>query len=171
MFPEDRMLEFVIIGAIALIVIKPKDLPTALRKFGQFVAKMRAMAAEFRASFDELARQSELDELRREVEALRSNKHEIDSAFSGAAADFNAALAPRAIGLGGPMIPLAAAPEPEPVVEPVSAPAPVVAESTAEEARDATVAAPPPAPKAVSKATASRPKAALKTSKATGQAS
>ena len=29
------------------------------------------MAAEFRISFDELARQSELDELRREVEALR----------------------------------------------------------------------------------------------------
>ena len=30
------------------------------------------MAAEFRASFDELARQSELDELRKEVEALRN---------------------------------------------------------------------------------------------------
>jgi sec-independent protein translocase protein TatB len=33
---------------------------------------MRAMAAEFRASFDEMARQSELDELRREVEAMRA---------------------------------------------------------------------------------------------------
>jgi sec-independent protein translocase protein TatB len=30
------------------------------------------MAAEFRASFDEMARQSELDELRKEVEALRT---------------------------------------------------------------------------------------------------
>ena len=43
-----------------------------MRKVGQFVAKMRAMAAEFRVSFDEMARQSELDELRREVDALRS---------------------------------------------------------------------------------------------------
>jgi sec-independent protein translocase protein TatB len=32
------------------------------------------MAAEFRASFDEMARQSELDELRREVEALRTGQ-------------------------------------------------------------------------------------------------
>jgi sec-independent protein translocase protein TatB len=36
------------------------------------MAKVRGMAAEFRASFDELARQSELDELRREVQALRT---------------------------------------------------------------------------------------------------
>jgi sec-independent protein translocase protein TatB len=36
------------------------------------MARMRAMAAEFRASFDEMARQSELDELRKEVDALRS---------------------------------------------------------------------------------------------------
>ena len=30
------------------------------------------MAAEFRASFDEMAHQSELDDLRKEVDALRS---------------------------------------------------------------------------------------------------
>jgi sec-independent protein translocase protein TatB len=71
MFPENRFMEFVIIGALALIVIGPKDLPMVLRRIGRVVGKMRAMAAEFRASFDELARQSELDELRREVEALR----------------------------------------------------------------------------------------------------
>jgi len=71
MFPEDRFLEILIIGALALIVIGPKDLPILMRRIGRFVGKMRGMAAEFRASFDELARQSELDELRREVEALR----------------------------------------------------------------------------------------------------
>jgi sec-independent protein translocase protein TatB len=32
------------------------------------------MAAEFRASFDEMARQSELDELRKEVEAMRKGQ-------------------------------------------------------------------------------------------------
>ena len=35
-----------------------------LRKLGQFVAKLRGMASEFRASFDEMARQSELDRVR-----------------------------------------------------------------------------------------------------------
>jgi sec-independent protein translocase protein TatB len=74
MFPEDRFLEILIIGALALIVIGPKDLPIVLRKVGRFVGRMRGMAAEFRASFDEMARQSELDELRKEVEALRYNQ-------------------------------------------------------------------------------------------------
>jgi len=71
MFPEGRLLDFVIVGAVALMVVGPKDLPILMRKLGAFVAKMRGMAAEFRASFDELARQSELDELRKEVEAMR----------------------------------------------------------------------------------------------------
>jgi sec-independent protein translocase protein TatB len=56
---------------LALIVVGPKDLPLMLRKIGRFMAKMRAMANEFRSGFDELARQAELDELKREVEALR----------------------------------------------------------------------------------------------------
>jgi len=73
MFPENRLLELLIIGALALIVVGPKDLPILMRRVGQFVGKMRGMAAEFRASFDELARQSELEELRKEVEALRSS--------------------------------------------------------------------------------------------------
>ena len=74
MFPEGRILEFLIVGAVALIVVGPKDLPVLMRKVGRFVAHMRGMAAEFRASFDEMARQSELDELRREVEAMRSGQ-------------------------------------------------------------------------------------------------
>ncbi|MDB5499258.1 MAG: sec-independent protein secretion pathway component TatB [Phenylobacterium sp.] len=74
MFPEGRALEFLIAAVVALIVVGPKDLPVLLRKFGQFMAKVRAMAAEFRASFDEMARQSELDELRKEVEAMRKGQ-------------------------------------------------------------------------------------------------
>jgi sec-independent protein translocase protein TatB len=74
MFPEGRILDFLIVGVIALIVVGPKDLPVLMRKVGQFIAHMRGLAAEFRASFDEMARQSELDELRREVEALRSGQ-------------------------------------------------------------------------------------------------
>src|SRR5215469_13528515 len=72
MYPEGRLSDFLIVGAVALIVVGPKDLPLLMRKVGQFTARLRGMAAEFRASFDELARQSELDELRREVSALRA---------------------------------------------------------------------------------------------------
>ncbi|RAK61025.1 twin-arginine translocase subunit TatB [Phenylobacterium hankyongense] len=90
MFPEGRALEFLLAAVVALIVVGPKDLPVLLRKLGQFMAKLRSMAAEFRASFDEMARQSELDDLRKEVEAMRrgqltdlaqSTRTELDKTF------------------------------------------------------------------------------------------
>jgi len=61
----------IILIVVALIVVGPKDLPRMLRRAGQFMGRMRGMANEFRASFDEMARQSELDDLRKEVEAMR----------------------------------------------------------------------------------------------------
>jgi len=75
MLPEIGASELLVIAIVALIVVGPKDLPVLLRKLGQWVAKMRGMANEFRASFDEMARQSELDDLRREVEAMRSGSY------------------------------------------------------------------------------------------------
>ncbi len=66
--------EYILIAILALVVIGPKDLPMLMRKLGAFINRLRGMAAEFRASFDEMARQSELDELRKQVEELRSGQ-------------------------------------------------------------------------------------------------
>lgn len=74
MLPDIGGLELLLIAIVALIVVGPKDLPIMLRKLGQFTGRLRAMANEFRASFDEMARQSELDELRKEVEAMRKGQ-------------------------------------------------------------------------------------------------
>jgi sec-independent protein translocase protein TatB len=71
MLPSLGFNEIVILGILALIVVGPKDLPLLFRKLGRWTAKLRGMAQEFRTGFDELARQAELDELKREVEALR----------------------------------------------------------------------------------------------------
>src|SRR3954462_10348208 len=71
MLPDIGGSEILVIAIVALIVVGPKDLPVLLRKLGQFLSKLRGMASEFRASFDEMARQSELDDLRKEVEAMR----------------------------------------------------------------------------------------------------
>ncbi|WP_309646338.1 Sec-independent protein translocase protein TatB [Phenylobacterium sp.] len=87
MLPEIGGLELLVIAAVALIVVGPKDLPVMLRKLGQFTAKLRGMASEFRASFDEMARQSELDDLRKEVEAMRKGQ------LSDTAAAFDASNA------------------------------------------------------------------------------
>jgi len=79
--------EILVIGIVALLVVGPKDLPLLMRKIGKVMARARAMANEFRSSFDEMARQSELDELRKEVQALRTGQGmlplgaEADAAF------------------------------------------------------------------------------------------
>ena len=85
MFFEGLSVHLLIAAAVALIVVGPKDLPVMLRRFGQFMAKVRSMAAEFRASFDEMARQSELDELRKEVEAMRHGQFADIAANAGGA--------------------------------------------------------------------------------------
>jgi sec-independent protein translocase protein TatB len=71
MLPSLGFNEIIILGILALVVVGPKDLPLLFRKLGNWTAKLRGMAQEFRTGFDELARQAELDELKREVEALR----------------------------------------------------------------------------------------------------
>lgn len=60
-----------LVAVIALIVVGPKDLPMMMRKLGQFMAKGKAMAREFQSAFDDIARQAELDELRKEIEDIR----------------------------------------------------------------------------------------------------
>lgn len=83
MLPEIGASELIVIAVVALIVVGPKDLPLLMRKVGRFTARLRGMAAEFRASFDEMARQSELDELRKEVEALRKGQTDATTSFGG----------------------------------------------------------------------------------------
>lgn len=79
MLPSLGFNEIIILGILALVVVGPKDLPLLFRKLGKWTAKLRGMAQEFRTGFDELARQAELDELRREVDALRrtTSLHEV----------------------------------------------------------------------------------------------
>ncbi|HEY8617373.1 Sec-independent protein translocase protein TatB [Phenylobacterium sp.] len=130
MLPDVGVTEYLVIAIVALIVVGPKDLPVLLRKLGQFVAKLRGMASEFRASFDEMARQSELDELRKEVEAMRRGQFagaptaDVNQAFD----DINASLNDVGVQLHPPMShqwePPPTAPESEPAVAPVPEAAP-----------------------------------------------
>ncbi|WP_353184905.1 Sec-independent protein translocase protein TatB [Bosea sp. (in: a-proteobacteria)] len=60
--------EMVLIGAVALVVIGPKDLPKVLRTVGQTVGKVRRMAAEFQGQFNEAMREAELADLKKQVE-------------------------------------------------------------------------------------------------------
>jgi sec-independent protein translocase protein TatB len=64
--------ELFVILIVALVVVGPKDLPKLMRTAGQWAGRARAMADQFRRSFDDMARQSELDELRAQVNQLQA---------------------------------------------------------------------------------------------------
>jgi sec-independent protein translocase protein TatB len=127
MFPQIGFSEMLLLGLIALIVVGPKDLPLLMRKAGKAMNKVRSMASEFRASFDELARQAEIDELRKEVEALRTGqafqdiKDEVTAPFENL--DFDEYGNPRGAPVGYDPTP------PPPAATPEPAPAPAIAEA------------------------------------------
>ena len=64
--------KLLILGIVALLVIGPKDLPALLRTIGKYVGIIKRHAADFRAQFDEAMRESELAELKKEVEKVGS---------------------------------------------------------------------------------------------------
>lgn len=62
--------ELLVIAVVALVVIGPKELPNLLRSWGKWMAKMRGMASEFRGHVDEMVRQSDLDNVKKQLEAV-----------------------------------------------------------------------------------------------------
>ena len=149
--------EWFIIGLVALLVVGPERLPGLLRQLGKLVARARGMANEFRSSFDEMARQSELDDLRKEVEALRTGQSpvrlgaEADAAFKDIKSEFDKPL------FDAPAMTPAPSewPDGEPVMMPVASP-PVVAEEVLAPAESPVVAK----PKAPRKTTTARAESA-----------
>ena len=55
--------ELLVLGAVALLVIPPKDLPKAMRVAGYWVGRARGVARQFRSGFDSMLRDAELQEM------------------------------------------------------------------------------------------------------------
>ena len=64
--------EFFIVAVLALIVVGPKDLPAALRAVTKAIRKARGLAREFQSGIDEMVREAELDDIRKEMNTVRN---------------------------------------------------------------------------------------------------
>lgn len=62
--------EFMLIALIALIVVGPKDLPRVIRAVSQGIRRVRGVAREFHSSLEEVAREAELDDIRKQARDL-----------------------------------------------------------------------------------------------------
>lgn len=64
--------EFALIGAVALVVIGPKDLPVAIRGLAKGIKKARALASEFQSHLDEVVREADLSDVHEQVRDLKN---------------------------------------------------------------------------------------------------
>lgn len=64
--------EIALIVAVALIAIGPKDLPTALKAVAQMMKKARGMAGEFQGHMNELLREADLEDVRKQIDEIRN---------------------------------------------------------------------------------------------------
>tara|TARA_R110000868_G_scaffold57591_8_gene177880 strand:- start:1562 stop:2044 length:483 start_codon:yes stop_codon:yes gene_type:complete len=71
MNPGIGMPEMFVVLVLALVVVGPQQLPVMMRKLGRMMAQARSMAKDFQGSFEELGRESELADLRKEINALK----------------------------------------------------------------------------------------------------
>lgn len=62
--------KLLILGVVALLVVGPQELPGLLRTLGKYMGMIKRQAAEFRAQFDEAMRETELAELKKEIETI-----------------------------------------------------------------------------------------------------
>ena len=121
--------ELLLLGAVAIAVIPPKDLPRAMRFAGQWIGKARGMARHFRSGLDEMVRQAELEEIEkkwREENERIMREHPLHDAIEHPAEPVMTALPaptadmvvepapPEAIAEAAPVEPAPAAAEPAP---------------------------------------------------------
>jgi sec-independent protein translocase protein TatB len=153
--------KIVIIAVIALIVIGPKELPAVLRTVGQWMGKIRRMAAEFQGQFQEAMREAEMADLKKHVDTiaeatrdiggfdpLASARKDIESVLEEKPAAASDAPPPLAAAepANAPEAPQAAAPiEPPVPVEPSAALPQAPAEAAGPAGTDTAAPAPTPA--------------------------
>ena len=62
--------ELFIVGVLALLVVGPRDLPRTLRTIMGYVRKAKGLAREFQNGIDEVAKEVELDDIRKEANRI-----------------------------------------------------------------------------------------------------
>jgi sec-independent protein translocase protein TatB len=155
--------ELLVIAVVALVVIGPKELPGMLRSWGKWMAQMRGMASEFRGHVDEMVRQADIDDVKKQLtgsqgldlQALDPTR-EIKSALQEGMAEGEKAMAEAKAQIDNPLVEPESAPQiaAEPALETATAAVTAEAAPAAEPAPSASEPAVPAADEKPAKAVA-----------------
>ena len=88
--------ELFVVALVALVVLGPKELPGAIRTVSGLVRRARGLAREFHKSIDEMARESGIDEVKRDLKKMADAELDDDGALGDPfkEADRNSILKP-----------------------------------------------------------------------------
>lgn len=62
--------EMLLVLAVAIVVIGPKDMPRALHSAGKFIRKIRIFTGDIQRSLDRIVHEEELNEITREANKI-----------------------------------------------------------------------------------------------------
>lgn len=80
--------EMMLIAAIALIVVGPKDLPAMLQQVGKFAGQIRRMGNDFKSEINKAVKVDEIRDLKKSVQSpLTELKHGIQKDFNAIGSD------------------------------------------------------------------------------------
>ena len=70
--------ELLVIVVVAIVVVGPKELPKLMRTFGHYAGKLRRAASDFQRQFDEAMRDTEVAEVKKAIETMRTEAASLD---------------------------------------------------------------------------------------------
>jgi sec-independent protein translocase protein TatB len=120
--------EILLIAVVAVVFIGPKELPAALRTFGKWTAKARQMAGEFQRNLDDMVREAELEDVKKQFDDLRgiaSNPTGAIEKWVDPKGEIRNTFQPPTLDKPGLDTPAASDAPPAPTPAPTAAPAPV----------------------------------------------
>lgn len=74
--------EILIVGVVAVVAIGPKELPNTMRSLGRGVNKIRRMAGEFQGQFNQALKEANLEDVKKDFDALRQSAAGITSVMN-----------------------------------------------------------------------------------------
>ena len=69
--------EFLLIVILGVIVLGPKELPSAIRNIKLFLRRARELTGEFQSGLDEVARQADLDKVKENLKSAVSSVDDV----------------------------------------------------------------------------------------------
>ena len=62
--------ELFLIAVVTIIVVGPKELPRVVRTVSGVIRKVRSLAGEFQSTLDDMAREADLEDIKKEIERV-----------------------------------------------------------------------------------------------------